>query len=91
MPVDELQRMFHPESIAVVGASEDEGSVGKTLVSNLMNGFKGRLYPVNPNREKVFGLECFSDVRKLDGLGLSAATQERILRENGARLLGLPR
>ena len=66
MPAEELQRMFRPGSIAVVGASEDEGSVGRTLVRNLMEGFRGDLYPINPNRDEVFGMDCLAGVRDLE-------------------------
>ena len=81
MPVEELQRMFRPGSIAVVGASEEEGSVGCTLVRNLIAGFRGDLFPVNPNREDVFGKKCAADVRDLDGpvdLALIATPAETV-------------
>ena len=35
-----------PKSIAVVGASDKQGSVGKAITSNIMNGYKGTVYPI---------------------------------------------
>ncbi len=43
-----------PKSIAVIGASDKAGSVGATITSNIMNGFKGIVYPISPSRDQVF-------------------------------------
>ena len=43
-----------PNSIAVIGASDKRGSVGATITSNIMNGFKGTVYPISPSRDQVF-------------------------------------
>jgi len=56
-----LSGLFAPGSIAVVGATDREGSVGRSLVENLSS-FDGAVYPVNPNRESVLGLECYADL-----------------------------
>ncbi len=58
-----LDAIFHPNSIAVIGAKDDIGSVGRTILNNLLDGnFKGRIYPVNPKREKVFNLKCYPKI-----------------------------
>jgi acyl-CoA synthetase (NDP forming) len=58
--------MFVPQSVAVVGATDREASVGRTLVKNLLNGlFHGEVYAVNPNREEVLGLHCYKDITSL--------------------------
>ena len=55
--------MFDPESIAVVGASNEQGSVGLSLMKNLVgSGYKGTVYPVNPNRKNVFGIRCYESI-----------------------------
>lgn len=55
-----LKPLLQPASIAVVGASEREGSVGRRTVENLLHGnYAGRLYAVNPGYESVRGLPCF--------------------------------
>src|SRR5262245_33667319 len=49
--------MFSPRSVAVVGATDREGSVGRTLLLNLANrDFRGAVNAVNPKRETVLGL-----------------------------------
>jgi len=66
MSVLNLERMFHPRSVAVIGASEKKGSVGTAVMNNLLDGgFKGRIYPVNPHYTRIRGMKVFSSVRKL--------------------------
>jgi len=62
-----LKRFFKPQSIAVFGASEREGSMGGAVVQNLLeSGFQGRLMVVNSQGySKVHGVECFSSVNEL--------------------------
>jgi acetyltransferase len=55
--------MFVPQSVAVIGATDREASVGRTLVKNLLNGlFHGEVYAINPKREEVLGLHCYKNV-----------------------------
>jgi len=56
-----LDALFAPRSIAVIGASDRVGSVGHALVQNLQF-FDGRVFPVNPKRKTVQGLESFPDI-----------------------------
>ncbi len=52
-----LQKVFEPESVAVVGASERPESVGAQVLRNLVEGgFSGEVYPVNPRYEALQGL-----------------------------------
>src|SRR5215467_14564592 len=61
-----LERFFTPASVAVIGASDREGSVGRTVVANLVQGsYKGRVYPVNRKYSKVFGVRCYSSQKNL--------------------------
>jgi len=61
-----LNALFFPKSIALIGAKDNEGSVGRTILSNLIDGgFKGEIYPVNPKRSEVLGLKCYRDVLSL--------------------------
>ena len=58
-----LDAFFEPASVAVIGATEKPGSVGRTLLSNLIAGqFRGRLYPVNPQRSTVLDLPAFPSI-----------------------------
>ena len=52
---------FNPNSIAVIGASERPG-VGKAIFSNIINGYKGKIYPITPSNPTVFGITAFKSV-----------------------------
>jgi len=51
-----------PKSIAIIGASDKRGSVGATITSNIMNGFKGIVFPVSPTRPTVFYKTAYKSV-----------------------------
>jgi len=51
-----------PKSIAVIGASDKEGSVGRAITSNIMNGYRGTVYPISPSRDKVFDQKAYKSV-----------------------------
>src|SRR5208337_2394738 len=54
-----LQAFFTPQSIAVIGASDKAGSIGRTLVWNLISSpFGGTVFPVNPKRPRVLGIKA---------------------------------
>src|SRR5689334_13703672 len=55
-----LNAIFEPKSIAVIGATEKAGSVGRTLLWNLIsNPFGGTVFPINPVRESVLGVKAY--------------------------------
>ncbi|MEM2211236.1 MAG: CoA-binding protein [Nitrososphaerales archaeon] len=57
-------KMFNPKSIALIGATEREGSVGQAIMKNLMMGKDKRsIYPINPKRDVVMGLKCFAHIK----------------------------
>jgi acetyltransferase len=57
-----LKTLFEPESIALFGASDREGSVGAVVMHNLLDArFKGTLFPINPKHDKVQGQRCYRD------------------------------
>jgi acetyltransferase len=58
----ELAKLFAPERVAVVGATDREGSVGRAITSNLLADFEGEVVPVNPTKESVLGLACVDGV-----------------------------
>ena len=61
-----LDGFFKPGSVAVVGASRHEAKVGGSLVANLLRGgFRGPIYPVNPEAQEIQGLRCYPDIRSL--------------------------
>ena len=51
-----------PKSIAIIGASDKRGSVGRTITSNIMNGFTGTVYPISPSRPEVFYKKAYKSV-----------------------------
>src|SRR5688500_18958976 len=61
-----LDAIFAPRAVAVVGATENSGSVGNAIMRNLTDGrFTGEVYPVNPKRAQVFGRRAFPSVRAI--------------------------
>jgi len=64
----EIEAIFHPRSIAVVGASANPDTPGYDYVSSLQKfGYSGRIYPVNPRAEEILGLPAFPSLRDLPG------------------------
>ncbi|WP_330631410.1 acetate--CoA ligase family protein [Halocatena halophila] len=57
----DLSELFAPSTVAVVGATEREGSVGRAVTANLLE-FDGEVVPVNPSKETVFDRECYPDL-----------------------------
>lgn len=63
MGIENLNRLFNPKRIAVIGASEREGSIGAKILQNLTNsGYTGQVFPVNPFRQTVQGLTAYPHV-----------------------------
>lgn len=58
----DLDPLFDPGSVAVVGASPDSFYAGNLIDHLLDYGFEGDLYPVNPSREEVWGRHCYDDI-----------------------------
>ena len=56
-----------PKSIAVIGASDKEGSVGRAITSNIMKGYKGTVYPISPSRDQVFDQKAYKSVIDVPG------------------------
>jgi len=60
---ESLSGLFNPKSIAIIGATETEGVVGRTVVENLLaSRFAGPIYPVNPRRKTVLGLPAYPNI-----------------------------
>jgi len=61
-----LHTFFAPDNVAVIGATDKEGSVGRTLLWNLMsNPFGGTIFPVNPKRHSVLGIPAYSSIKDI--------------------------
>jgi acetyltransferase len=61
-----LDKIFNPKSIAVIGASDEEGSVGHALMKNFLeSGFQGKVYPVNIRKNQILGLKAYQTVGQI--------------------------
>lgn len=61
MTIRNLEFAARPRSVAVVGASQREGSVGRVVLDNILDGgFEGPVWPVNPKYSELRGLACFA-------------------------------
>ncbi len=97
MPIRNLDKIFAPKNVAVIGGSRREGSVGATVLGNLITGgFQGGIYAVNPKYTDIAGRACFSRVADLpERVDLAvictpARTVPQVVRECGqAGILGL--
>ena len=66
MGIENLNRIFNPKRIAVIGASDSEGSIGAKIFSNLTNaGYEGKVFPVNPYRQTVQGITAYPSISKV--------------------------
>lgn len=69
MTVRNLDKLFAPKSVAVIGASGQPARVGSVVLANLIRGgFTGPIWPVNPKYRTLEGLTCYPDVRALPGI-----------------------
>ncbi len=68
-----LDAIFRPQRIAIIGATEREGSVGRTITQNLLEGtWDGKLFLINPGRRRVFGERAFKNIGEIrDGVDLA--------------------
>ncbi len=58
-----LDKIFKPNNVAVIGATEKAGSVGRTIIKNLItNPFGGTVFPVNPKRPNVLGIQAYKSI-----------------------------
>jgi len=90
--VRNLDAVFHPGSIAVVGASREPNKIGHVIVKNFVDGgFAGKVYPINPNAEEILGLKSYKSVLaikdKVDSavIAVPAAAVAGVLEECGKK------
>lgn len=82
MDIHKLDRIFKPQRIALIGVTMNPNSVGGKVLTNLISGgFRGVVYPVNPDYEAVLGIQCYPDVASLPktpDLGIICAGAEKV-------------
>lgn len=93
--VRSMQRLLHPTSIAVIGASRTPGTIGHQLLRNLLSGgFEGPVYPVNPGAEYVASVPCWPNVGSIPGpvdlavIAVPAAGVEEVVEQCGRKGVG---
>lgn len=63
-----FKQFFYPRTVAVIGASTNEEVFGSRYLNALIKyGYKGKLYPVNPHADKIFGLKAYPNVVDIPG------------------------
>ena len=92
MTIRNLEYAFRARSIAVIGASAKDGSVGRKVLENVRNsGFRGDIWPVNPRYDNLYGLKCFKTVADLPAapelavIATPAASVPGLIAELGAK------
>lgn len=63
-----IDSIFNPKSIAIIGASRREKTVGNDVVKNLITqGYQGKIYPVNPNADELYGKKVYKNINSIPG------------------------
>jgi acetyltransferase len=57
-----IKAMFDPKTIALIGASDKAGAVGRAILENLLSSGNRKIFPINPNKEKVLELKCYPNI-----------------------------
>ena len=57
-----IQVMFNPGTVALIGATEKRGAVGRAILENLLRSKERRIFPVNPLREKVLDVKSYPSI-----------------------------
>ncbi|MCU4716902.1 acetate--CoA ligase alpha subunit [Halapricum hydrolyticum] len=83
-----LETLFSPKRVAVIGATESEGAVGRSVMENLLDGYEGDVVPINPNADEVFGLESYDSIADVEGVDFAVVVVppqivNTVLREAG--------
>ncbi len=85
----DLNALFNPNTVALIGASDVDGSVGRSVMENLIRPGNRKIFPVNPKRDILFGQECFPNIASVNRevdlavIATPAATVPAIVEECG--------
>ena len=78
----DLNKMFNPGTVALIGADDGEGSAGRSILNNLLASGGRKIFPVNRDKDKVLDLDCLpsiSDVGEHIDLAVITVPGEEIL------------
>jgi acyl-CoA synthetase (NDP forming) len=66
--VRDMNRIMKPDSVAVIGASSEEGKIGNSVMKNLINGgYQGEIHPINPSAGEIMGRKAYKSVNDVPG------------------------
>jgi len=87
-----MDKFFNPKSVAIIGASRSPKKIGHIIFRNFIEGgYSGKVYPVNPKTEDLFGHRCYSSVLRIDGrvdlavIAIPAPVVPAVLRQCGKK------
>ncbi len=64
----DIKYLFEPRGVAIIGASRDKSKIGHKVLENInASGYKGKLYPVNPEGGEILGYKVYKTVEEIDG------------------------
>src|ERR1700736_3976733 len=67
--VRSMNRIMRPDSVAVIGASSEDGKIGNSVMKNLINGgYKGEIYPIHPKAAEILGYRAYKSVTDVPGV-----------------------
>jgi len=61
----DIRFMLNPKTVALIGATQREDSIGRTVMENLLLSDKRKIYPVNPGRKSILDIECYPDITSI--------------------------
>ncbi|MGC2810259.1 MAG: acetate--CoA ligase family protein [Bradyrhizobium sp.] len=66
--VRQMNRIMKPKSVAVIGASSENGKIGNSVMKNLINGgYKGEIFPIHPKADEILGKKVYRSVKDIPG------------------------
>lgn len=66
--VRQMNRIMRPDTVAVIGASAEDGKIGNSVMKNLINGgYQGKICPIHPKAEEIMGMTAYKSVLDVPG------------------------
>ncbi|QSN63828.1 acetate--CoA ligase family protein (plasmid) [Caballeronia sp. M1242] len=67
--VRQMNRIMKPDAVAVIGASNEDGKIGNSVMKNLINGgYQGTIYPIHPKADEIMGRKAYKSVKDVPGV-----------------------
>jgi acyl-CoA synthetase (NDP forming) len=67
--VRQMNRIMKPDAVAVIGASNESGKIGNSVMKNLINGgYQGAIYPIHPSADSIMGKKAYRSVKDVSGV-----------------------